>query len=253
MKKIRSIIELSMQLAKSNFKLRNEGSFLGIFWYLLEPLIFFVILLFLGGVINKNPIPSYPLYLLLGILMFNFFVTVTTQATSTLDKNHGFIKSLRINSESFVIATIIQFTFSHIIEMILFTIIMFFIGSHVYFILLYPILFFFFCLFTIGLSFTLATISVYFVDLQNIWSVFTILLWFVTPIFYSFQDPSSIIFKLNYINPLTHFMTVTRDVIIYHRVPTLLATLGICIFSIIVFFIGLYIFEKNKKSFAEIL
>lgn len=253
MKKLRNIVELSTQLAKTNFKLRNEGSFLGIFWYLLEPLIFFVILLFLGGVINKNPIPSYPLYLLLGILMFNFFVAVTTQATSAIYSNSGFIKSIKINSESFVLSTIIQFTFSHIIEMALFTIAMFFLESQVYFILLYPIVFFFFCLFTIGLSFILATISVYFIDLQNIWSVVTRLLWFVTPIFYLFQDPSSIIFKLNYINPLTHFITVTRDIVIYHRVPTLLATSGICIFSIAVFLIGLYIFEKNKKSFAEIL
>ena len=46
--KIKSISALSFSLAKANFKIRNEGSYLGIFWYLLEPLAFFIVLLFFG-------------------------------------------------------------------------------------------------------------------------------------------------------------------------------------------------------------
>ena len=72
--RLKSILGLSLQLAKARFKLRNEGSYLGIFWYLLEPFLLFVIILgirsaFVGGSGGED----YPLYLIIGLVMINFF------------------------------------------------------------------------------------------------------------------------------------------------------------------------------------
>ncbi|MBD3260723.1 MAG: ABC transporter permease, partial [Candidatus Altiarchaeales archaeon] len=76
-KKFKRLWGLSLSIAEAEFKLRNEGSYLGILWYLLEPLLMFILLLFVFSKSLGQDIPHYPLYLLVGIIVFNFFQKVT--------------------------------------------------------------------------------------------------------------------------------------------------------------------------------
>src|SRR4030042_3140482 len=93
--KLRHFLDLSLEIAKSSFKLRNEGSYLGIFWYLLNPLLLFLLLLLVFSDRLGNSIPSYPLYLLLGIVIFNFFQQATTESTKIIVRDYGeLIKSI---------------------------------------------------------------------------------------------------------------------------------------------------------------
>jgi len=69
----KSYWNLSITLAKMEFKLRNEGSYLGLFWYFLNPLFTFILLNFIFSAKFGQDIAFYSLYLLLGIIMFNFF------------------------------------------------------------------------------------------------------------------------------------------------------------------------------------
>ncbi len=100
--KLKSILGLSLSLAKANFKLRNERSYLGIFWYLLSPLAFFIIILIMSEIINLKPAKDYPLYLFLGLIMFNFFLNSTISSVKSMVNNSGFLKSIKISPESFV-------------------------------------------------------------------------------------------------------------------------------------------------------
>lgn len=247
---IKKTLQLSLSLAKAQFKLRNEGSYLGIFWYLLEPLSFFVILLFLGGVISNNSINQYPLYLFLGLIMYNFFLAVTGSATGVINSNAGFLKSIKINPEAFVLANAFQYAFSHIFEIIIFIIFMFFYKANLWFLVFYPVIFFFFLLFILGISFTLATLGVYLIDLNNIWQVIGRFLFFATPIFYLIPKGTWLFF-LNSFNPLYHYTSIARDIIIYDTFPVLHGMLFVSIISIAIFLTGLFIFEKNKNKFAE--
>ena len=116
---LKSISGLSLQLAKSNFKLRNEGSFFGIFWYLLEPLSLFLIIVGLRAMLGGGGIEHYPLYLLLGLIMFNFFSGTTSRATSLIISNANFIKSMKINHESLIVSQVVEGIFSHFFEILL--------------------------------------------------------------------------------------------------------------------------------------
>ncbi|KKP32796.1 MAG: hypothetical protein A2360_04240 [Candidatus Staskawiczbacteria bacterium RIFOXYB1_FULL_32_11] len=251
-KKIKRILELSFSLAKANFKLRNENSYLGIFWYLLEPLCFFAIILLIGGVINQNPIEYYPLYLFLGLIMFNFFINSTLNITNIIISNGALIKSMKINYEALVISGVMQFVFSHIIEMIIFLVLMIFLKGSFLSSFFYLPIFLLFVLFVLGIAFMLSAIGAYVSDLFNLWNVFTRLLWFLTPIFYVM--PSSIIFqKISYFNPMFHLINIARSIIIYDKIPSfyvLLLMTCVCIFS---FIIGLLIFKRYKGKFAEIV
>ncbi|MFA6536299.1 MAG: ABC transporter permease [Candidatus Paceibacterota bacterium] len=250
LQEIKSVLGLSLSLAKANFKVRNEGSFLGIFWYLLEPLVFFLILFFISSTLAQDSIEKYPLYLFIGLIMFNFWSAVTGFSTQVISSHSGFIKSLKIKMEPFVLSGVWQFIFSHLFELVALLIFAFFFQVDISWLIFYPIILFFFTLFTAGISLILSVCGVYIGDLRNVWVVFTRLLWFATPIFYSI-NPSSPLHRLNTWNPLSYFITAARDIVIYQKIPSVETVTIITLGSIAVFLLGLLIFEKFKNRLAE--
>jgi ABC-type polysaccharide/polyol phosphate export permease len=248
MSKIKSILGVSASLAKAGFKLRNEGSFIGIFWYLLEPLLMFMILINLQGVMNTR-IEMYPIYLFLGLIMFNFFANSTSQAITMLSSKAKFIKSMRIPHESLVISGMLQTTFSHIFEIILLGLIILWYGAPIIGIIFYPLVFILLFIFSLGVSLILATLGVFISDMNNVWRVLTRLLWFATPIFYLAKE-NTIADKIISLNPLYYFISIGRDFVIYQVFNLLFIIICILLgFSAII--LGLWIFEKYKNKFAE--
>ncbi len=249
-KNLTKTIELGYNLAKANFKLRNEGSYLGIIWYLLEPLSLFIIIILIKGNIGGNPIPNYPLYLLLGLIMFNFFKNSTTLATNSIRNNGNLIKSIKINKEALVLSTVIQFVFSHFFELIILAIFMVYSDLSPTSLIFYiPILFFYF-LFVLGISFILATLGAFINDTSNVWGVFTKILWFATPIFYVLHKGTKI-YILNLFNPITYFIEITRQIFLFNSLPPLSKIVPLFIISVLTLLIGLKIFQKYENKFAE--
>ena len=86
--KIKNILRISLALAKVNFNLRIEGSYLGVLWYLLNPLILFAVLWFVKeAAFAEVKINYYPLYLLIGIAGFNFFKQAITSSIDAISSN----------------------------------------------------------------------------------------------------------------------------------------------------------------------
>ncbi len=250
---VKHFFELSFQIAKSGFKLRNEGSYLGILWYLLNPLLLFVLLLLVFADRLGNEIPMYPLYLLLGIVMFNFFQQTTSESTRiVLVDYRDLVKSINFPREAIVLGAVLKFLFSHFFEILLFLVFLVFLDGPLIGIIFYPLILAFFGVFIFGFSLMLSSLTVYFVDLENIWGFFVRLAWLGTPIFYSIGGQDKL-FVANLLNPLYYFITVSRDVIVYSRLPELWLVLGAMFYSFFFFLIGLLIFNKLKTKLAEMI
>jgi len=250
-KYLKNFFELSLSLAKAEFRLRNEGSYLGIFWYLLNPLLVFGLLLLVFSDRLGNDIPKYPLYLLLGIIMFNFFQSSTVEsATSVLKENRWLIKSINFPRESLVASIVLKNIFSHFFEIVFFAIfLIFFKASLIGMLFYFPILIFL-CLFIFGTTLLLASLTAYFVDLENIWSFVVRLLWLGTPIFYSIAGQAKL-YYVNLLNPMYYFITAARDLIIYAKMPDVFIISGMIFYALISFFVGVLVFNKLKTKFAE--
>jgi len=248
--KLKSIIGLSLSMAKANFKLRNEGSYLGIFWYLLEPLLLFLIIYFVRNQIVGTNILNYAVYLIVGLIVFNFFRGTTSLCVNSIRRNSVFVKSMKIPQESLVISPVLQSIFSHMFELIVIVFILIYFSIPIYGVIFYLFVFLFFAFFIMGISFILATLGVYILDLGNVWRVFSTLLWFATPIFYIISSESKIYF-FNLFNPMYYFISASRDIIIYQSFPEIFIVIGIVGFSLFFFLLGLFIFEKYKTKFAE--
>jgi lipopolysaccharide transport system permease protein len=251
--KIKSIIGLSLSLAKADFKLKNEGSYIGIFWYLLNPILMFSLLYLIFSTRLGNNIHYYGLYLFLGIIMFNFFQASTLESTKSIIKeNVWIIKSINFPREALILSICLTSLFSHFFEILLFFIILLFFKISLIGILYYFLVLIFFFIFIFGISLMLASLTVYFVDLGNIWNFGIRILWFITPIFYEIAGQTKL-FYLNLLNPLYYFMTIARELIIYNKMPPLWIFFGAVGYSLISLIIGLSIFNKLKVKFAEMI
>ncbi len=248
----KQIFTLSLAIATAEIKLKNEGSYLGIFWYLLNPLLMFLLLLAIFATRLGQDIPHYPLYLLLGIIVFNFFQQTTTESTKIIRQNSRLIKSIDFPRESLIVAVLLKALFSHMWEMILFTIIALSSGTPMGGILFYPLVLILFCLFCLGAAFLLSCVAVYFTDLENIWAFAVRLIWFGTPIFYAISGQNRL-FLINLFNPVHYFITITRDVVIYSRPPQLWMATGAACYAILFLMIGQQVFSKLKVKCAEMI
>jgi ABC-type polysaccharide/polyol phosphate export permease len=252
-RKIRNIIGLSLILAKANFKLRNEGSYLGILWYLLNPLLLFLIILFIRGVaFSGSKIEFYPIYLLFGIVMSNLFTSIAGSSINSVSGNASFITSMKIEYEPFILSNIFQFVFSHLFEVALIAVFMVFYKISLIGIIYYFIILFFFLVFLTGVSFLFSTIGTYVSDFSNVWNFASQLLFFITPTFYAIKatDPN---YYMNLFNPFFYFLDVSRQIVVYQKMPELwmiLASIGISIGFLAG---GLFVFEKFKHKFSELV
>jgi len=245
--------QLSFQLAKAGFKLRNEGSYLGILWYLLNPLLLFLLLLFVFSDRLGSNITSYPLYMLLGIILFNFFQNATTESTRTIIRDYsGIIKSINFPKESLIGSLVLKTLFSHIFEIILFIVFLLIFKSSLVGLIFYPIILFFFCVFVFGTCLIFSSLTVYFIDLESVWAFASRLIWLGTPIFYAIGGQTRL-FYINLLNPLYYFITISREIMIYSKMPELWVIFGAVFYSLLFLLAGMIIFNKLKIKFAEMI
>jgi ABC-type polysaccharide/polyol phosphate export permease len=248
--KFERVLGLSISLAKASFKLRNEGTYLGVFWYLLNPVLLFILLLLVFSTRLGQNIPMYPAYLLLGIIIYNLFQQVTTSSIRTMGDNKYLIKSLKFPRESLVASNILRALFEHMFEIIILFAILLYLGASPSGLLFYIPILLIFAVFLYGISLILASLYIYFIDIENIWLFASKLIFFVTPIFYAFEGQTKL-HILNLFNPLYYYMEAARDVVIYQKIPEPFIILGMLVFSLLFLTAGIIAFSKLKRKFAE--
>lgn len=251
---LKSIIQfgqLTFTLAKINFKIKTEGSYLGIFWHFLNPLLLFITMYFIFKNITGQTIENYPVYLLSGIIMFRFFQSTTGEATAAVINAEAAIKSLKFNLFAVPFSVVLSNVFSHLIEIL--TVIAFLTYLNVISIeiLYYPLILVLLILFTTGLALVLSALATVFRDTISIWSNLLRIIWLATPIFYS-VDVNPLLKKINLaVNPMFYFIEMLRTVIIKKSLPTIDLILPAVIFTGISLLIGILVFSLLQKKFSE--
>jgi len=252
-KKIINLLVLSLELAKAEFKLRNEGSYLGVLWYLLNPLLSFSLLFLVFSDRLGGDIKNYSAYLFLGIIMFNFFQGTTLEAVkSIISENNHLVKSLNFPREALIISVVIKGLFSHLLEVCLFFIFSFFWAQNPFLIFFYLFLLILFVPFVYGVCLMLSSLTVYFVDLENIWNFAVRIIWLATPIFYAIESQTRL-FYLNLANPMYYFIETARSVVIYGQLPRGWIIYGVVAFALLFLGAGQFVFGKLKTKIPELV
>jgi ABC-type polysaccharide/polyol phosphate export permease len=165
-------------------------------------------------------------------------------------ENKHLIRSISMPLEAIPFSVIAQFLLSHVFEFVFFLCVFIILYGFSWALLLYPLIFILYAAFVLGVSLIASTLGVFVEDLENVWAVCSRILWLATPIFYVVPT-TGLLARLIQVNPLSHFISFARDIVIYHTFPNITALLGLLAISIITLAIGFFLFERYKWSFCD--
>lgn len=247
--------ELLKTNVKKDIRGKYKGSFLGVLWSFLNPLlqvvVYWIVFPFL---MRGGPIDNYLCYLVIGVIPWTFFTTVALQGSNCIKNNAGIIKKVYFPREVLPISQVISSFVNFMISCIIIVIFCIGTGAGVsYHILYLPIIAFVQIVLNLGISFILSSINVYIQDVEYIVQFMVNMGFYGTPILYSLDalPASNILTTLVKLNPMTTIIESYRDIFLYHQVPEFQALGMVFLFALIVLFFGYWVFKKLEKGFAE--
>ena len=195
---------------------------------------------------------NYLIYLIVGIIPWTFFTTVINQGMITIRMNAGIIKKVYFPREILPISVALSGLINFLISCIIIVLFCLFGGVGItWHIVLLPFIAIIQFVLTLGIVFALSAINIYIKDTEYIIAFILNMLFYATPILYeAVLFPEKIRWIL-YLNPMTQVVLAYRDIFLYHQVPELSGIIYLIIVTIIIFVLGLFIFRKLEKGFAE--
>ena len=241
---------LLSQLIGRDFAVKYRRSYLGIVWVILNPLLTMIVLSAVFAFIFRFNIDNFPVYLILGQVIFNFYSEATQISTTTITGSGQMIKKIYIPKYIFPLSKTMFSFFNFVLSFIPVLLVMLYYRIPITLNILYlPLLLLAYFCFVLGVSFILSAMQVFMRDTQYLYGIFLTLLGYTTPIFYSIDSLSPLFQKIMLLNPLYHYMAVLRTILLYGMAPTL-QEMTICILLGGVFLgAGLCYFFKRQKRF----
>lgn len=244
------------QLLKSNvskeIRGKYKGSFLGVLWSFVNPLLMTLVYAIVFPFILKSTQPHYVTFIVIAILPWTWFTSVISQGTNTIVVNGGIIKKVYFPREILPISIVTSGLINFLISCLIIAIFLIFSGiGFSFYILLLPLIVMIQYILQLGLIFITSSIDVYVRDAEYIISFIVSMIFYGTPILYSsdlFPAKFGWLLKLN---PLTTIIESYRDIFYYQKLPDLWSLGILFLVSCFILLIGYRIFKKLEKGFAE--
>ncbi len=248
--KLREYQFLLEELTKRDFRKKYKRTVLGVFWSVLSPLLtLFVMKLIFTSFFGRNT-PFYTTYLFAGNLVFSYFRESTTLGMSALMNNSDIFSKINVPKYMFVLSSNVSSLINFLVTLVVFFVFAAIDGitfSWHFLMLIYPIL----CLltFNIGMGLILSAMFVFFRDTQYLYSVFTLLLMYLSAIFYQVASFPATIQRLFLLNPVYVFIKYFRVIVIDGNIPSLSFHLLLLFWALAALLIGGTLYKKNNQRF----
>ncbi|MFA5658121.1 MAG: ABC transporter permease [Oscillospiraceae bacterium] len=244
--------EMLYSSVRKDLRSRYRGSFLGFLWTFLNPLLQLVIYSIVFPRLLKVPEENYPMYVFIGLLPWIYFSSTLSIATGSIVSNGSLVKKIYFPRLIIPLAAsatgLINYLFGLVITLAALIVTRIYFSA---FIFIMPVIMLVQFLFVTGLAFMLSAFYVFFRDLEHIVNIVTMAWFYLTPVVFSikvFPENAQRIFMLN---PMTQFLIAYRDVLLYKQLPDLAEMAITTAVSVILFILGIYIFSRLQRSFAE--
>ena len=220
---------LLYMMVKRDFVTRYRRSVLGVIWSVLNPLLTMLVLTFVFSQIFRFQVENFPVYVLSGQLIFNFFSEATNQAMGSILNNGAVIKKVYVPKYVFpvtrVMSSVVNMSFTFIAFLIVFIVTGESFNWSILLVFL-PIIYTF--IFALGVGMLLSSLVVFFRDINYIYGVGITLWMFLTPIMYPVYILPDRVYHLIHLNPMFHYVNYFRDLALHGTIPGLWANI-ICI------------------------
>ncbi len=231
---------------------KYKGSFLGVLWSFLNPLLMVLVYALVFPYIMRVPVDNYLVFLIVAIIPWNYFTTVITTGSNCVWMNAGIIKKVYFPREILPVSVILAGLINFLISCFIILIFLIFSGIGLSIQILWlPLIVILQSILSLGLLFILSAINVYVRDVEYIVTFFLNLLFYGTPILYTADlFPEKIRFLL-YLNPVAHLIDAYRSIFYYQQIPNIFSIIYLVVISLASFLIGYFVFRKLEKGFAE--
>lgn len=241
---------LIKQLVGRDFKTKYKKSFFGVLWSFINPLLIMIIQYVVFSEIFKADIEYYPVYIMSGFVIFNFFSEAVGMSIESIIGNAALITKVYVPKYIYPFTRVCSSCINLFISLILLVIVALVSGVSIkisILLIVFPMVFLF--VFSLGLGLMLSSAMVFFRDIRFLWNAISLVWMYATPIFYPVEIlPERYAFVLD-INPLNYILTMFRNSVLYGKGsnPRLFVTCALI--SLITFCIGAVIFKKNQDKF----
>ncbi|MBO2944786.1 ABC transporter permease [Paenibacillus sp. F411] len=241
---------LLSQLVERDFKTRYRRSILGVLWSLLNPLLIMVVQYLVFSTLFRFDIPNYAVYLLSGIVMFNYMSEATGQSMTCILQNASLINKVYIPKYIYPLSRVLSSGVNFMLSLLALYIVIISQGitinlSHIAMVFAVGCLF----IFTLGVSLFLSAVMVFFRDTQFLYSIVITIWTYLTPIFYPESILPSYMASILEFNPMYHFIRFIRVIILYGGFPDPKAWLYCAIFALGSLLIGTLVFNRTQNKF----
>lgn len=238
--------------AVSDLKIRYRNSILGVLWSLVEPLLLLGVLFFVFSTILKTEIPNFPIYLLIGIITWNFFKNGTTIALSSLKNRSSIMTQIYFPRSVPGISAGITASIMLLTEILVLGFFMVWLKLiPPITILLLPLVLLLEFVLILGISLPLSVLNVKYKDVEFIWGIALQAGFFLTPIFYQFDMLPESIRQILQFSPMVQVVTIAQHVTLYGQIPSLNSLLYAIVSTLIILVIGYLIFRKLQQRIVE--
>ena len=241
---------LLIELVKRDIKVKYRSSVLGILWSFMNPLLMMVVMTIIFSNLFGKTISNFPVYYLSGMLIFTLFSQGSSGAMTSITGNAAMLNKVYIPKYMYSLSRVLSNLVTFIFSIIILVLIMIATQAPFSIYILYSFLpVILVVMMTIGAGLLLATVNVFFRDIQHLYKVFTTMLMYASAIFY----PISIVpeqFQIFFIiNPLFAIITLFRDSF-YSGIPyDLFNVVYASTFSVVLLILGMGMFYKYQDKF----
>ncbi|MAG22452.1 MAG: hypothetical protein CL943_04090 [Candidatus Diapherotrites archaeon] len=247
-----SYFNMLREITLADFKLRYYDSVLGIVWVFAKPFLMFAVLFTVFSFLKRFEVANYAWFLLLGIIIWNFFSDATSKSILNMRSKSEFIKKIAFPREIIVYSACLNSLITFALNILAYVVLALLFGGPLnigFLLLIIPatqIL-----IFATGISFFLSVLFVKARDIAHIWEVFLRAFFWLTPIVYPLAVIPEKYRTLIFLNPLVSIINTARELALYNTIPPLFDITLVFGVSIVVFVLGIALFNRQSKYFAE--
>jgi ABC-type polysaccharide/polyol phosphate export permease len=240
-------------LVLKDIKVKSRGTYLGVAWTLMNPLITIMVYFMVFQYIFRVGIPNFLAFFLVGLLMWMFFARAISSAATSVVENESLIKRAAFPLVVLPVASVLYHLFHHVVALaVAVPLMLLFWGAQLSWHLVWIVVVIAgFTIFSAAVAFWLSTVGVFFRDTRDILEVGLPVLFWGTPIFYDLAMAPGRLRPVLRLNPISPFIEAMRAVLLHAQAPSALQFALMGFWIAVMLASGVWIFNRYAPRFAE--
>ncbi len=256
--------QLFLKLLKRDFSERYQGSYLGLLWSFLLPLLSLLVFTFFFGIIFKirwagqtqgsGSLGELALILFIGMALYNFIAECLSRAPGFVLSHSGYVKNVVFPLEMLPVVMVASACLTLVVTFLAILLLQFSIGQAPHWtVFLLPMVVLPLLFFALGLSSFLCSLGVYIRDIQQLIAPLVQLLMFLSPVFYPINALPEFIRPWLQLNPLALAIEQARGIMLFGQLPACIPYLISLLVGMLTMLAGTWWFARTRKGFADVL